>query len=115
MQVGAIGSQSGMSALYVQLYRNANLSAARTRAANPSQPNAPVEPVSPVRAVKPDAAVRMPVPVEEPSLPTVDALNNASDNLARMRIQYAEEAAPADAQTTAQAAVQPGVNTLFTN
>ena len=112
MPVGSVGSQSGTSALYMQLYRNANLSAARSSAANPAQPNTPVEPVSPVRSVKPDAAVRQPVPVEEPSLPTANELNNAADNLARMRIQYAEETAPVDMQTAAQAALQPGVETL---
>lgn len=111
MQVGAVGSQSSLSALYAQSYYAAKLSAARTAAANPAQPEAPVEPVSPVRAVKPDVPVRMPIAVGEPSLPTVDALNNASDNLARMRIQYPEEAAPADMQTMAQR----GVNTLFMN
>lgn len=111
MPIGAIGSQSGLSAIYAQSYYAAKLSAARSSAASPAQPNAPVEPVSPVRAVKPDAPVRMPIVVQEPSLPTVDDLNNASDNLARMRIQYAEEAAPA----AMQSAAQQGVNTLFMN
>ena len=112
MPIGPIGSQGGMSAAYLQFYRNANLSAARSRAANPSQPEQPVAPVPPVRSVKPDAAVRLPVPVEEPSLPTEQALNNAADNLARMRIRQAEESAPSDMQTKAQAAVQSEAETL---
>ena len=85
--ISAIGSQFNMQAYYA-----ANISAARTAAANPSQPNAPVEPVSAVGRVTPDESVRMPVAVQEPALPTVDDLNNASDNLARMRIEYPGEA-----------------------
>lgn len=100
--ISAIGSQYNMQAYYA-----ANISAARTAAANPSQPNAPVEPVSAVRQVAPDTSVRMPVAVQEPTLPTVDDLNNASENLARMRIEYPEEAAQSDMQGLAQAQSEP--------
>ena len=97
--VGLSGAMSGLSALYrdrlsaarSQAYYAANVSAARSAALNPAQPDAPVEPVSPVRAVKPDAAVRMPVAVSEPRLPTVDDLNSAGETLARMRVQYPGE------------------------
>ena len=99
--IGSFGGMSGISAMYnnrISANRQADYAAsaaaARTAAANPSQPNAPVEPVSAVRAVAPDASVRMPVAVQEPALPTVDDLNNASDNLARMRIEYPEAEAP---------------------
>ena len=104
--IGAIGSQYNMQAYYA-----ANISAARTAAANPSQPNAPVEPVSAVGRVMPDASVRMPIGVQEPTLPTVDDLNNASENLARMRIEYPEEAA--DMQGLSQAQSEPqGIDAL---
>ncbi len=97
--VGLSSAASGLSALYrdrlsaarSQAYYAANVSAARSAALNPAQPDAPVEPVSPVRAVKPDAAVRMPVAVSEPRLPTVDDLNSAGETLARMRVQYPGE------------------------
>ena len=111
--IGAIGSSGSMSAVYQQAYYAAKISAARTAAANPAQPETPVEPVDAVRRVAPDAAVRQPVAVQEPSLPTVDDLNNASDNLARMRVQYAEQAEPVDARTEEQAAEEE-VNTNFT-
>ncbi|MBR0311367.1 MAG: hypothetical protein IJQ98_03130 [Oscillospiraceae bacterium] len=97
--VGLSSAASGLSALYrdrlsaarSQAYYAANVSAARSAALNPAQPDAPVEPVPPVRAVKPDAAVRMPVAVSEPRLPTVDDLNSAGETLARMRVQYPGE------------------------
>ena len=97
--VGLSSAASGLSALYrdrlsaarSQAYYAANVSAARSAALNPAQPDAPVEPVSPVRAVKPDAAVRMPVAVSEPRLPTVGDLNSAGETLARMRVQYPGE------------------------
>ena len=104
--IGAIGSAGNLSAIYQQAYYASNVSAARSAAANPSQPETPVEPVGAVRRVAPDAAVRQPVAVQEPTLPTVDDLNNASDNLARMRIQSAEpadEAESAEMQTAEQA------------
>lgn len=108
--VNAVG-YGGMSVAWQQAYYTSNLSAAKASAANPAQPDAPVEPVSAVRRVAPDASVRMPVAVQEPSVPTEDDLNNAADTLARMRIQYADEAASADGQTLAQA----GVNTYLMN
>lgn len=107
--IGAIGSYGGISGLYRQAYYAANLSAARSAAANPAQPDTPVEPVSAVRRVAPDASVRMPIAVQEPSLPTVDDLNSASETLARMRVQYPEEAAGE------QIAAQDRVNTLLKN
>ena len=100
--ISAIGSQYNMQAYYA-----ANISAARTAAANPAQPNTPVEPVSAVGKVMPDASVRMPIAVQEPTLPTVDDLNNASENLARMRIEYPEEAEQSDMQGLAQAQGEP--------
>lgn len=97
--VGLSGTASNLSAMYrdrlnavrSQAYYAANVSAARAAAVNSAQPNAPVEPVSPVRAVKPDAAVRMPVVLSEPRLPTVGDLNSADETLARMRVQYPGE------------------------
>ena len=100
--IGAIGSSGGMSGLYLQAYYASHISAARSAAVNPAQPETPVEPVSAVRRVAPDAPVRMPVAVREPALPTVDDLNSASENLARMRVQYPEGAALAGAQTEGQ-------------
>lgn len=88
--IGAIGSSTALSPYYRQAYYLAHISAARSAAANPAQPNQPVEPVSPVRRVSPDTPVRIPVPFQERRLPTVDDLNNASEHLVRMRIQYAE-------------------------
>ena len=105
--VSAIGASGGMSALYAmysqqlarsrqQMNQAANAAAARSAAMNPSQPEAPVEPVSAVGRVKPDETVRMPVAVQDTPLPTVEDLNNAADNLARMQIQYPEDNAEAE-------------------
>ena len=86
--ISAIG-YGGMSAAWGPYYAS-KIAAAHSAAANPSQPERPVEPVTPVRRVAPDAAVRMPVSVPEPRIPTEDDLNNAADTLALMRIQYPE-------------------------
>ena len=102
--IGAVGASSGMSGLYAQAYYASHISAARSNAVNPSQPELPVEPVSPVRRVTPDAAVRMLIAVREPRVPTVDDLNSAAETLARMRVQYPDEAEP-----------QAGVDTNFIN
>ncbi len=103
--INAVG-YGGMSPVWRQAYYASNVSAARASAANPAQPETPVEPVSAVRKVAPDAAVRQPVAVEEPRVPTEEALNNAADTLARMRIQYAEEPPQADGQAVPQALIQ---------
>lgn len=102
--INAVGYGGGMNAAWQQSYYASKISAARTAAANPSQPETPVEPVSAVRRVAPDAAVRMPVAVQEPRVPTEADLNNASDNLARMRIQSVETAGAAEESETAEAA-----------
>lgn len=91
--ISSISSAGSMSAVYRQAYYAANVAAARSATANPAQPELPVEPVSAVRRVAPDAAVRQPITVREPVLPTVKDLDNASDNLVRMRIQFPEKAA----------------------
>lgn len=89
--ISAIGPSTGLSAYYRQAFYAAHVSAARSAAINPSQPDTPVEPVSPVRRVSANASVRIPVPIQERRLPTVDDLNNASENLVRMRIRYPED------------------------
>lgn len=89
--VNAVG-YGGMSVAWQRSIYASRIAAAHSAAANPSQPERPVEPVEPVRRVAPDAAVRMPVAVPEPRIPTEDDLNNASDTLARMRIQFPEDA-----------------------
>ena len=106
--VGTMGSLPGMYAMYQRRLADArqqsaltanyfaNAAAARTKAANPSQPELPVQPVTPVRQVGANAAVQTPVAVSEPRLPTVEDLNSASENLARMRIQYPGAATPLD-------------------
>ncbi|MBO4914583.1 MAG: hypothetical protein J5449_05190 [Oscillospiraceae bacterium] len=109
--INPVGYGGNVSAVWRQADYNAKVSAAYTAAANPSQPDSPVEPVSAVRRVAPDAAVRVPVAVQEPQIPTEAELNNASDNLARMRIQYPGEAESALGQTMAQA----GINTFLMN
>ncbi len=110
--VNAIGYGNNLSARWQQSYYASRISAARTAAVNPSQPEAPVEPVSAVREVAPDRAVRMPIAVEEPRVPTEDDLNNAADNLARMRIQYAEEETSAQEQDMAQTAARQNLGNL---
>ena len=82
----------GMSVAWRQFYYASRVSAARSAAVNPAQPERPVEPVSAVRRVAPDAAVRIPITVQEPRVPTEDDLNNAADTLARIRIRFPEEA-----------------------
>ncbi len=84
--VSAVG-YGGINVAWQRSYYASRVSAAYSAAANPSQPEAPVEPVSAVRRVAPDAAVRVPVPIQERRLPTEQDLNNASEHLARMRIQ----------------------------
>ena len=79
--------------------------AAAAPAPVPAQPEAPVEPVSPARSVKRDESVRVPVSVQEPRIPGEEALNNAVDNLSRMRIQYEGRD-----NTAAQALAQFGAN-----
>ncbi len=88
--INAVG-HGGMNAAWQRSNYISHIAAARSAAVNPSQPETPVEPVSAVRRVAPDAAVRVPVAVQEPQIPTEESLNNASDNLARMRIQHEEE------------------------
>ena len=87
--ISAIGS-GGISAAWYQAYYYMGMSRARRAAANPSpaQVETPVQPVPPVKALPADVPVKLPVPVPEIPLPTEDALNNASENLARMRISY---------------------------
>ena len=82
----------GMSSVWMQTQYYAHLSAARSAGANGARANTPVEPVPPVRALPEDVPVRFPVSIASPSLPTPEDLNNASDNLARMRIIYPEDA-----------------------
>lgn len=107
--IGALGASGGMAGAYMQAYYLSHISAARSAAANPAQLESPVEPVFAVRRVAPDAPVRQPVPVREPRVPQVEDLNNAADNLARMRIQPPEEALSAEEPS------QTGVNTYLTN
>lgn len=100
--IDPIDRSLGTSAIGQQAYYASRISAAYAAAANPAQPNAPVEPVSPVRRVAPDAAVRVPVSVQERRLPTEDDLNNAADNLARMRVRYPDETDNTVAQALSQ-------------
>ena len=85
--ISAIGS-GGVSAAWRQAYYYMGMSRALRAAANPARVETPVEPVSPVKAVPSEVPVKVPVSVPEIPLPTEDALNNASENLARMRISY---------------------------
>lgn len=108
--IGAI-SGYGVSAAYAQSYY-ANLAASRAHSANPGRAETPVEPVSRVPRLPQDVPISQPVPAAaEMQLPTVSALNNAADNLARMRIEYtaggasaASEPLPAQTPTAAPAA-----------
>lgn len=68
-----------------------NLSAARSNAASPARADTPVEPVEPVKPLPADVPVKFPVSLPEQRLPTVEDLNNASEQLVRMRIQYPED------------------------
>ncbi len=95
--IGALGPS-----VYQQSYYLSNIAKARSAGVNPAQPETPVEPVDEVRPVAPDASVRQPVAVQETRVPSEEDLNNASDNLARMRIEYAEESAPAEEQPASQ-------------
>ena len=81
------GRASSVGWLQAQYYLN--MSAARRAAANPARAETPVEPVQPVRPLPSDTPVRFPISFAETALPTVDDLNNASENLAKMRISYA--------------------------
>lgn len=84
-------NHGGLSVAWQRVYYAARISAARSVAANPAQPERPVEPVSAVRRIAPDVSVRIPLALPEPRVPTEDALNNAADTLARMRIRFPEE------------------------
>ena len=103
--ISPIGYNPNLSAVRQQAYYASRVSQAYSAAANPAQPEAPVEPVSPARSVKRDDSVRVPVSVQEPRIPGEEALNNAVDNLSRMRIQYEGRD-----NTAAQALAQFGAN-----
>ena len=85
--ISAIGS-GGVSAAWRQAYYYMGMSRARSAAANPAQVETPVQPISPVKAVPADVPVKVPVSIPEIPLPTEEALNNAPEHLARMRISY---------------------------
>ena len=83
----------GLSSMWQQARYMFNVSAARAAAANPARAETPVEPVQPVRALPADVPVKLPLSLSyaETRLPTEEDLNNASEVLARMRIQYPEQ------------------------
>ena len=85
--ISAIGS-GGISNAWRQAYYYMGMSRARIAAANPAQVETPVQPVSPVKAIPADVPVKIPAAAAQLPLPTEEALNNASENLARMRIAY---------------------------
>lgn len=85
----------GMPVTWQQFYYAARIAAVRSAAVNPAQPNHPVEPVSPVRRVAPDTAVRIPIAVREPRVPTEGDLDSAVETLAHMRIRFSTETAVA--------------------
>ena len=93
---------SGISAIsndrpisWWQFYRASNIAAAKNAALSPSQPELPVEPVSPVQDVLPDTAVDFPVILYDPQLPPVEALDDAEEILAKMRIEPFDASADA--------------------
>ena len=87
--IGAIGAGEASSIWRWAPYYF-NIAAMRRNAIRPAQPDTPVEPVAPVKrtAAATDTAALFPFARKETALPTVADLNNAQDNLARMRIQY---------------------------
>ena len=88
----------GLSSMWQQARYMCNISAARAAAANPARAETPVEPVQPVRALPSDVPVKLPLTLTaaETRLPTEEDLNNASEALARMRIQYPAQENAAD-------------------
>ena len=87
--ISAIGA-GGVSSIWRWAPYYFNIAAMRRNAVRPAQPDTPVEPVDPVKktAAATDTAALFPFAQKETALPTVADLNNAQDNLARMRIQY---------------------------
>ena len=87
--ISAIGA-GGSSSIWRWAPYYFNVMAMRQNALRPAQTDTPVEPVDPVRkvAAATDTAPAFPMAQKETALPTVADLNNAQDNLARMRIQY---------------------------
>ena len=105
--IGALQNNS-LASMWRQARYLYGVSAARTAAANPARAETPVEPVQPVRAIPSDTPVKYPLTFTsaETRLPTEADLNNAQENLARMRIQYpAQEGQAAAAAPYMQ---QPG-------
>ena len=99
--IGAL-QNNGLSSLWQQARYLYGVSAARAAAANPARAETPVEPVQPVRALPSDTPVKYPVLLAGTRLPTEEDLNNAQENLARMRIQY-----PGQEQAGQEAAATP--------
>lgn len=87
--ISAIGA-GGSSSIWRWAPYYFNIAAMRKNALRPAQVDTPVEPVDPVKRTAPatDTAPAFPLTQKETALPTVADLNNAQDNLARMRIQY---------------------------
>ena len=87
--ISAIGA-GGSSSIWRWAPYYFNIMAMRQSALRPAQTDTPVEPVDPVKrtAAATDTAPVFPMAQKETALPTVADLNNAQDNLARMRIQY---------------------------
>ena len=80
--ISAIGG-GGLSSMWIQARYAINTAQAQAAAASAARAEMPVEPVAPVRALPSDVPVQIPV-----ALPDASALNDPSEILARMKIDY---------------------------
>lgn len=91
--ISAISNDRAIS--WQQFYRASNIAQPKSAALNPSQPELPIEPVAPVQRVLPDTEVEFPIILYDPQLPPFEALDDASETLAEMRIEPFDESANA--------------------
>ena len=123
--VGSVGYMPGMYSMNknrISMTLNhygtsiaANAAALRINAVSPSQPELPVQPVQPVGRITGNAAVRMPMNVPEPRLPTEADLNNARENLVRLFVQYPETSQPVQGLNALEKAEETGTAEIADN
>ena len=96
--IGAFGSMGGMSAMRY-LYQNPNVNRRQAAAEPAEETNLPTaEPAEktglPATQNAADAAGQQQAPAQATALPAVESLDNATETLSQMRVQFSD---PADA------------------
>lgn len=87
--ISAIGG-AGYTPAWIQMRYALGTAQTRSAASRGAGAAAPVEPVDPVRPIGSELPVKIPVALPESAIPSAADLNNPSEVLARMRIDYPE-------------------------